>query len=121
MTDNDEIDLEFEQTESDEGEIDLSQHKNTNYDSKDPEIRGLYEQYQRGRLIIQPNYQRKYVWDAKKASKLIESILINICASMIYHYKKPASILLTGFWSNYLLNRILHKSKNCHEFFLKQH
>ena len=84
MIDNEEMELEFEQTESDESEIDLSQHKNINYDSKDPEIRGLHDQYKRGRLVIQPNYQRKYVWDAKKASKLIESILINIPIPIIY-------------------------------------
>ncbi len=52
--------------------------------SSDPTIDGLYSKYQRGKLNIQPNYQRRYVWDAKKASLLIESILLEIPIPVIY-------------------------------------
>lgn len=73
--------LEFEE---EDGEIDLSGNKKIDFTGKDSDIDGLYRQYEKGRLIIQPNYQRKYVWDAKKASLLIESILINIPIPIIY-------------------------------------
>lgn len=80
MVDNDDL-LEFEE---EDGEIDLSGNKKIEFTGKDSDIDGLHRQYQKGRLIIQPNYQRKYVWDSKKASLLIESILMNIPIPIIY-------------------------------------
>lgn len=35
-------------------------------------------------IILTPDYQRNYLWDNKKASKLIESILLNIPIPVIY-------------------------------------
>ena len=35
-------------------------------------------------LILDPDYQRNYVWDNKKASKLIESIILNVPIPVIY-------------------------------------
>ena len=37
-----------------------------------------------GRLIIDPEWQRQYVWDKRRASKLIESILIDVPIPVIY-------------------------------------
>lgn len=65
-------------------DIDLSDRKKIDYSGKDSDIDGLYRQYQKGRLLIQPDYQRKYVWDGKKASLLIESILMNIPIPIVY-------------------------------------
>ena len=53
-------------------------------ESKDPEVDGLYNKYKSGRLTLQPAYQREYVWDSKKASKLIESVLLAIPLPIIY-------------------------------------
>jgi uncharacterized protein with ParB-like and HNH nuclease domain len=50
----------------------------------DPEIDSLYNQYQSGRLIIQPDFQRQFVWDKKKSSRLIESALLGIPLPVIY-------------------------------------
>lgn len=52
--------------------------------SGDPQVDSLYSRYRKGRLNIQPSYQRHYVWDAKKASLLIESILLGIPIPIIY-------------------------------------
>lgn len=52
--------------------------------SADAQVDALHSRYKRGRLNIQPSYQRKYVWDAKKASQLIESILLGIPIPIIY-------------------------------------
>lgn len=79
----DQLELQEELLEEDE-DVDLSDRSKINYNSKDSEIASLHRQYQRGRLLVQPDYQRKYVWDAKKASQLIESILINIPIPIIY-------------------------------------
>lgn len=81
MTDEEDL-LEF--VEEDEGDIDLSDRKKIDFIPKDSDIDGLYRNYQKGRLLIQPSYQRKYVWDAKKASLLIESILMNIPIPIVY-------------------------------------
>ncbi len=50
----------------------------------DPEIISLYEKYKTGKLILQPDFQRMYVWDKVKASRLIESVLLRIPLPIIY-------------------------------------
>lgn len=67
-----------------EDDIDLSDRNKITFLGKDSDIDGLHRQYEKGRLLIQPDYQRKYVWDTTKASKLIESILINIPIPIVY-------------------------------------
>lgn len=53
-------------------------------DKGDPEIHSLHRQYKRGKLDIQPDFQRQYVWDNAKASRLIESILLDIPLPVVY-------------------------------------
>jgi len=79
----------LEMTETEDDDIDLSGKKKIDFVGKDSEIEGLHRQYQKGRLLIQPDYQRKYVWDNKKASLLIESILMNIPIPIIYLAQTP--------------------------------
>ena len=50
----------------------------------DPEVESLYQKYKRGRLIIQPDFQRQFVWDQAKSSRLIESALLRIPLPVIY-------------------------------------
>lgn len=54
-------------------------HVTTNYT-----ISSLYEKYKDNDLILNPDYQRYYVWDTKKASNLIESIILNIPIPVIF-------------------------------------
>ncbi|MBA7567044.1 hypothetical protein ES708_08744 [subsurface metagenome] len=78
--------LEFEQEieeEKDFEEIPLSKRKVFTKQG-DPEVESLYGKYQRGKLIIQPDFQRHFVWDLSKSSRLIESILLNIPLPVIY-------------------------------------
>jgi uncharacterized protein with ParB-like and HNH nuclease domain len=35
-------------------------------------------------IVLDPEYQRNYVWDNKKASLLVESILLNVPIPVIY-------------------------------------
>ena len=53
-------------------------------DQGDPEIDSLYGKFKRGKLIIQPDFQRQFVWDLKKSSKLIESTLLDIPLPVVY-------------------------------------
>jgi uncharacterized protein with ParB-like and HNH nuclease domain len=50
----------------------------------DPEIESLHGKKKRGRLILQPDFQRQYVWDDTKASRLIESAILGIPLPVIY-------------------------------------
>jgi hypothetical protein len=50
----------------------------------DPQIEGLYSQWKRGRLDVQPDFQRYFVWDIKKSSRLIESALLDIPLPVVY-------------------------------------
>lgn len=51
------------------------------YDKSVDDLVGMMED---GRIYLTPEYQRNYVWDNKKASLLIESILLNIPIPVIY-------------------------------------
>lgn len=50
----------------------------------DPEVDGLYHRWKRGKLEIQPDFQRYFVWDMPKSSKLIESALLDIPLPVVY-------------------------------------
>ena len=85
-----------------------STHQRRIYTStQDPWVGSLYEQYQEGSLVLDPEFQRGYVWDTKKASRLIESALLNIPLPFIYlseEYDGKLSVIdgqqrLTSFFS----------------------
>lgn len=50
----------------------------------DTPIETLKRQFERGKLDLQPSFQRNYVWDIQKASRLIESVLLNVPLPVIY-------------------------------------
>ena len=52
-----------------------------NYDRM---VKDLIQETKEGHIILNPDYQRKYIWDNKKASRLVESILLNIPIPVIY-------------------------------------
>lgn len=78
--------IEFEQPLEEEVEqIEIPPAKRKLYTEQgDPEIESLFGKYKRGRLIIQPDFQRQFVWDATKASRLIESALLETPLPVIY-------------------------------------
>lgn len=51
------------------------------YDKSINDIIGMIEN---GDIILDPEYQRNYVWDNKKASLLVESILLNVPIPVVY-------------------------------------
>jgi hypothetical protein len=84
MSENDE--LEFENPLEEEVEsIDLPPGRRRVYtELGDPEVEGLFRKFKRGKLIVQPDFQRQFVWDAVKASRLIESALLAIPIPAVY-------------------------------------
>jgi Protein of unknown function DUF262 len=47
-------------------------------------VSDLVNQIENGDIILRPVYQRRYVWDNTKASKLVESLLINVPIPVCY-------------------------------------
>lgn len=50
----------------------------------DPTVDGLHARCRRNKLDLQPAFQRQYVWDVGKASRLIESALLGVPIPVIY-------------------------------------
>jgi hypothetical protein len=50
----------------------------------DPEVDGLYQRWKRGKLDVQPDFQRYFVWDMGKSSRLLESALLDIPLPVVY-------------------------------------
>lgn len=75
--------ISFEDIENnDDAEIVLSSKIVT--DAADPDFFSLVRRINKHSLDLQPNFQRGYVWDNAKASRLIESILLGIPLPTIY-------------------------------------
>ena len=53
-------------------------------DKNDRSLSELHRWYQRGRLILDTEWQREYVWNRKRSSCLIESFLIDLPIPVIY-------------------------------------
>src|SRR5438876_8710267 len=55
----------------------------------DMAVSDLVAQISANELHLSPVYQRRYVWDNKKASKLVESLLINVPIPVCYFAEEP--------------------------------
>jgi hypothetical protein len=70
---------------SDEGEMPVESKINKiSLDKNDRSLAELNRWFKSGRIIIDPEWQRNYVWDKTRASKLIESFLIELPVPVIY-------------------------------------
>ena len=70
---------------SDEGEMPVESkiHK-ISLEKNDRSLAELHRWYKSGKIIIDPEWQRNYVWDKTRASKLIESFIIELPVPVIY-------------------------------------
>ncbi|MGK7956616.1 MAG: DUF262 domain-containing protein [Crocosphaera sp.] len=68
---------------NDEGDF-CVEPQSISLDKSDRSLSEYHKWYMRGRLVINPEWQREYVWDLKKASRLIESFLIGLPVPVIY-------------------------------------
>lgn len=75
--------IEFEQPLEEEIEA-IPEERKIYTDKGDPEIESLYGKYKRGKLVLQPDFQRYFVWETAKSSRLIESVLLDIPLPVIY-------------------------------------
>jgi Protein of unknown function DUF262 len=94
MADIDEI-LDYEITEEDEEDEALppSNYEIFSYPA-DTTLKGYLDQWDKGQLFI-PKFQRNFVWDQTRASKLIESFIVGLPVPPVFLYK-PATT--KSFW-----------------------
>jgi hypothetical protein len=75
-----------------QSEIDDSESSPPFYDivtyPADYTLEGLVSKYQRSSIIV-PGFERKFVWDIKQASRLIESFLLGLPVPAIFLYIEP--------------------------------
>lgn len=68
--------------EGDLGEI--IKTETVSIEKNDRSLSEFYRWYEEGSLILNTEWQREYVWDKRRASRLIESFLINLPVPVIY-------------------------------------
>jgi len=70
-------------------------------------VSSIIDKINRGKVDLRPSYQREYVWTVRTASKLMESLLLNIpVPTMFFHEVKSGKLevvdgkqRLTSIWS----------------------
>lgn len=77
---DDEDDLES----FDEGELNAAPGQKVILDKADRSLSELHRWHKTGRIVIDPEWQRNYVWDLARASKLIEAFLLDIPVPVVY-------------------------------------
>ncbi len=87
----DEVDAGDEATEpsvelegADEGDLPVKGEDAVVIEKNDRSLAELHRWFQTGRLVVDPEWQRQYVWDRRRASKLIESFLRDIPVPVVY-------------------------------------
>ncbi len=85
--DNENISSSDEFEGNDEGALNISGDRKVVLEKADRSLSELHRWYKNGRIIVDPEWQRNYVWDKIRASKLIESFLIDIPVPVIYMAK----------------------------------
>lgn len=78
--------LEFDDNVSEESEIiEIPQEvRKINTQAYDKSVSDIVRMIEDGDINLNPDYQRNYIWDNKKSSLLIESIILNVPIPVIY-------------------------------------
>ena len=82
--DSTEIDLESETESESEVELNEDDKRKLYVDKVDKSTSDLFRMIIEGELNLQPDYQRRFVWDKKTMSKFIESLLLSIPIPTIF-------------------------------------
>ena len=77
-------DLDADLEGLDEGDLNSPQKHRIHLEKNDRSLAELKRWHNRGSLILDPDWQRNYVWNQRQASKLIESFLLGIPVPVVY-------------------------------------
>lgn len=75
--------------EAEAGELPQQGERRVFTDKSDPPIGALQMRYQSGDLVLQPLFQRRKVWDDSRASRLIESVVLEVPLPVFYFAEGP--------------------------------
>lgn len=90
VTVSSESSAELEGDDDEDGVLDLGEaDRRLSTQSLDLSMDTLVSRVDRGGLILQPEFQREYVWTPRKASLLIESVLMRIPLPVVYFAETP--------------------------------
>lgn len=117
----DEIELENIPSEQDDLDIDNAAYEIKTYGA-DLTLEILSKKFDTGEIIV-PDFQRRYVWPHKKASRLIESFLLGLPVPQVFLYReeeKQDLLVVDGQQRLKTANYFFHeKLENGSEFYLK--
>lgn len=68
----------------DEGDLHASSSGKVVLEKADRSLSELHRWYRNGRIVVDPEWQRNFVWERARSSKLIESFLLDIPVPVIY-------------------------------------
>jgi hypothetical protein len=85
----DQIELENEGEEAEAPAVNHGEERKIFTSSSDPTIKDLHDRYKDGELDLQPDFQRQFVWDKVRSSRLIESVLLGVPLPIIYLAEEP--------------------------------
>ncbi len=89
-----EAEIELEKTEEDATEEQTSQRYQISFYPSDFTLGVYFEKWQKKQILI-PEFQREYIWDQVRASRLIESFLMGLPVPGVFLYRKrPSNQLL---------------------------
>ena len=76
----------------------------------DKSVSDVVRMVEDGEIRLDPDYQRNYVWDNKKASLLVESIILNVPIPIIYvsQEKDETWTVIDGLQRLYSLKRFFN-------------
>lgn len=77
--------IHIDQNNSDET-VGIKEYAVTSY-GIDYDVEGYVRRLQNGDIVI-PEYQRRYIWDQKRASRFVESLLLNLPVPGIFLYRE---------------------------------
>ena len=62
-------------------------------EEKELPVRDLWSRFLSGELVLEPDFQRHYVWDRTRASRFIESLLLGLPVSLLFLAENPQGTL----------------------------
>ncbi|NPV51864.1 MAG: DUF262 domain-containing protein [Candidatus Methanofastidiosum sp.] len=87
MNENELVESEelFDEEQPDETPLEIpAERRKIYFKTPTKQIKHIFRDYKRRDLDVRPAFQRGFVWDIKKASRLIESILLGVPIPVIY-------------------------------------
>ena len=87
---NNESEWVYDHTEDDDEEREVVDPFQISYFPADFTLGGYFDKHREKQLVI-PQFQRNYVWDVVKASRLIESFLLGLPVPGVFLYKERAT------------------------------